>query len=110
MNCTVNEHLKLRSHNTSYCLIEVVTKAGLTVHHLDITSGKTMSLMNPGIRTIFAYFRFMCDFLFSNVFSYCGLTLTFVMLLLSLCLKILTVLCTLPSLLHIITIFVVNLD
>ena len=23
--------LKLRSHNTSYCLIEVVTKAGLTV-------------------------------------------------------------------------------
>ena len=22
--------LKLRSHNTSYCLIEVVTKAGLT--------------------------------------------------------------------------------
>ena len=26
--------LKLRSHNTSYCLIEVVTKAGLTVHVL----------------------------------------------------------------------------
>jgi len=26
------EKLKLRSHNTSYCLIEVVTKAGLTVH------------------------------------------------------------------------------
>jgi hypothetical protein len=24
--------LKLKSHNTSYCLIEVVTKAGLTVH------------------------------------------------------------------------------
>ena len=24
--------LKLRSHNTSYCLIEVVTKAGLTVY------------------------------------------------------------------------------
>jgi hypothetical protein len=24
--------LKLRSHNISYCLIEVVTKAGLTVH------------------------------------------------------------------------------
>jgi hypothetical protein len=23
---------KLRSHNTSYCLIEVVTKAGLTVY------------------------------------------------------------------------------
>jgi hypothetical protein len=26
--------LKLRSHNTSYCLIEVVTKAGLTVFSL----------------------------------------------------------------------------
>ena len=25
------EKLKLRLHNTSYCLIEVVTKAGLTV-------------------------------------------------------------------------------
>jgi len=25
--------LKLRSHNTSYCLIEVVTKAGLIVFH-----------------------------------------------------------------------------
>jgi len=24
--------LKLRSYNTSYCLIEVVTKAGLTVY------------------------------------------------------------------------------
>jgi len=24
--------LKLRSHNTSYCLIEVVTKAGLTLY------------------------------------------------------------------------------
>ena len=29
MHCKGN--LKLRSHNTSYCLIEVVTKAGLTV-------------------------------------------------------------------------------
>ena len=29
MHCNVN--LKLRSPNTSYCLIEVVTKAGLTV-------------------------------------------------------------------------------
>jgi hypothetical protein len=33
--------LELRSHNTSYCLIEVVTKAGLTVvtfvYHADIT-------------------------------------------------------------------------
>ena len=29
MDCEVK--LKLRSHNTSYCLIEVVTKAGLTV-------------------------------------------------------------------------------
>ena len=27
--------LKLRSHNTSYCLIEVVTKAGLTISILD---------------------------------------------------------------------------
>jgi len=26
--------LKLRSHNTSYCLIEVVTKAGLTVYYI----------------------------------------------------------------------------
>jgi len=26
--------LKLRSHNTSYCFIEVVTKAGLTVSHI----------------------------------------------------------------------------
>jgi hypothetical protein len=26
--------LKLRSHNTSYCLIEVVTKAGWTVSHV----------------------------------------------------------------------------
>jgi hypothetical protein len=26
--------LKLRSHNTSYCLIEVVTKAGLNVYHI----------------------------------------------------------------------------
>jgi len=25
--------LKLKSHNTSYCLIEVVTKVGLTVFH-----------------------------------------------------------------------------
>jgi len=29
MHC--EEKLKLRSHNTSYCLIEVVNKAGLTV-------------------------------------------------------------------------------
>jgi hypothetical protein len=28
MHCGRN--LKLRSHNTSYCLLEVVTKAGLT--------------------------------------------------------------------------------
>jgi len=26
--------LKLRSYNTSYCLIEVVTKAGLTVYYI----------------------------------------------------------------------------
>jgi hypothetical protein len=25
--------LKLKSHNTSYCLIEVATKAGLTIFH-----------------------------------------------------------------------------
>ena len=30
MECTEGK-LQLRSHNTSYCLIEVVTKAGLTV-------------------------------------------------------------------------------
>ena len=35
------EMQRLRSHNTSYCLIEVVTKAGLTViltHYLIINS------------------------------------------------------------------------
>jgi hypothetical protein len=31
MKCT-EWKLKLRSHNTLYCLIEVVTKAGLTVY------------------------------------------------------------------------------
>ena len=31
MKCTVKGNKKLRSYNTSYCLIEVVTKAGLTV-------------------------------------------------------------------------------
>ena len=30
MKCNVNGK-KIRSHNTDYCLIEVVTKAGLTV-------------------------------------------------------------------------------
>jgi hypothetical protein len=30
MHCKGN--FKLRSHNTSYCLIEVVTNTGLTVH------------------------------------------------------------------------------
>ena len=30
MTCTVKGNKKLRSHNTSYCLVEVVTKAGLT--------------------------------------------------------------------------------
>jgi hypothetical protein len=28
--------IKLRSHNTSYCLVEVVTKAGLTSIHYGI--------------------------------------------------------------------------
>jgi hypothetical protein len=31
MKCTVKGNKQIRSHNTSYCLIEVVTKAGLTV-------------------------------------------------------------------------------
>jgi len=35
MHCEVK--LKLRSHNTSYCLIEVVTKAGLTVYDLEVS-------------------------------------------------------------------------
>ena len=29
---------KIRSHNTSYCLIEVVTKAGLTIYTHKITN------------------------------------------------------------------------
>jgi hypothetical protein len=32
MKCTVKGKLRLRSHNTRYCLIEVVTKAGFTVY------------------------------------------------------------------------------
>ena len=32
MNCTVKGKNKLWSHNTSYCLIEVAIKAGLTLH------------------------------------------------------------------------------
>jgi hypothetical protein len=28
----INWKLKLSSHNTSYCLLEVITKAGLTVY------------------------------------------------------------------------------
>ena len=35
--------LKLRSHNTSYCLIEVVTKAGWTVIKNVLLSLKMMS-------------------------------------------------------------------
>jgi hypothetical protein len=35
--------LKLRSHNTSYCLIEVVTKAGLIVYSTNIISCKYWS-------------------------------------------------------------------
>jgi hypothetical protein len=31
MKCTVKGNKQIRSHTTSYCLIEVVTKAGLTV-------------------------------------------------------------------------------
>jgi len=38
------EKLKLRSHNTSYCLIEVVTKAGLTVDRFTITCTYTIGV------------------------------------------------------------------
>ena len=31
MKCTVNGNKESRPHNTRYCLIEVVTKPGLTV-------------------------------------------------------------------------------
>jgi hypothetical protein len=44
MHC--EEKLKLRSHNTSYCLIEVVTKAGLSVlltyHQRNIKDGSLL--------------------------------------------------------------------
>jgi len=36
VKCTVEGNKKLRSHNTSYCLREVVTKAGLTVFVLHV--------------------------------------------------------------------------
>jgi hypothetical protein len=36
--------LKLRSHNTSYCLIDVVTKAGLTVFSLFSGEKKQLKL------------------------------------------------------------------
>ena len=32
MESIVRRKLKSRSHNTSYCLIEVITKAGVTVY------------------------------------------------------------------------------
>ena len=38
MNCTANVK-KIRSHTTGYCLIEVVTKAGLTLIDLFTTFG-----------------------------------------------------------------------
>ena len=39
--------LKWKSHNTSYCLIEVVTKAGITVP--DMTDRQMKQKINPGI-------------------------------------------------------------
>jgi hypothetical protein len=41
MKYTVKGNKKLRSHNTSYCLIEVVTKAGLN----DIVTGEITSTL-----------------------------------------------------------------
>ena len=43
MHC--ERKLKLRQHNTSYCLIEVVTKAGLTVVH-SFSVKTTLTLQN----------------------------------------------------------------
>ena len=36
-------NLKLRSYNTSYCLIEVVTKAGLTVETIIVKKQRFLS-------------------------------------------------------------------
>ena len=41
------EQLKWKSHNTSYYLIEVVTKAGITVP--DMTDRQMKQKINPGI-------------------------------------------------------------
>jgi len=53
MKCTVNG-TKLKSHNTSYCLIEVVTKAGLTVvkyinHLSSIVADNVISLSESSL-------------------------------------------------------------
>ena len=47
MHC--EEKIKLRLHNTGYCLVEVVTKAGLTVHNNKIKiSGKCVLYLGQG--------------------------------------------------------------
>ena len=60
---------KIRSHNTGYCLIEVVTKAGLTVFIKDFLLDNTFAFIVKIINCLEFIRKFSRNTIFINDFS-----------------------------------------